>query len=199
MTRLRELADELDIHLHTGSIVERDGDDLYNTSGLLDPNGELLDTYRKIHLFGYESEESRLLTPGERIVAVDTALGTVALTTCYDLRFPELYRALADAGVELLLITSAWPNPRVEHWLLLNRVRALENQVFLAAANLCGTNNGVALAGQSLVVDPWGVVIANAGTGVRTATADVELDAVEATREEFPAFADRQLDIAVGF
>lgn len=197
MTRLRELADELDIHLHTGSIVEHDGDDLYNTSGLVDPSGELLDTYRKIHLFGYESEESQLLTPGERIVAVDTVLGTFGLTTCYDLRFPELYRALADAGVEMLLITSAWPNARLEHWLVLNRVRALENQVFLSAANLAGTNNGVELAGQSLVVDPWGVPIANAGTGERTSTIDVDLTEVEAIREAFPAVGDRQLELSV--
>lgn len=199
MTRLRELADELDIHLHTGSIVERDGDDLYNTSGLVDPSGELLDTYRKIHLFGYESEESRLLTPGERIVAIDTPLGTFGLTTCYDLRFPELYRALADAGIEMLLITSAWPNARLEHWLLLNRARALENQVFLAAANLAGTNNGVGLAGQSLIVDPWGVPIANAGTGDRMNTIDIDLGEVETTRAEFPALADRQLELSVGF
>lgn len=199
MTRLGELADELGIYLHTGSIVERDGDNLYNTSGLIDPNGELLDTYRKIHLFGYESEESRLLTRGERIVAIETSLGTVGLTTCYDLRFPELYRALADAGVELFLITSAWPNARLEHWLLLNRIRALENQVFLAAANLCGSNNGVELAGQSLVVDPWGVPIANAGSGERTAFAEIDLGEVSSTRETFPAFADRQLELSVEF
>lgn len=199
MSRLRALADELGLYLHTGSIVERDGDALYNTSGLIDPGGDLLDTYRKIHLFGYESEESRLLTPGKRIVAIDTELGTFGLTTCYDLRFPELYRALADAGVEMLLITSAWPNARLEHWLLLNRVRALENQVFLAAANLAGTNKGVELAGQSLVVDPWGVQIANAGTGERTATADVDLTQVQTVREAFPAFADRQLELSVGF
>ena len=199
MTRLRDLAAELGIHLHTGSVVERDGDDLYNTCGLVDPDGELLDTYRKVHLFGYESRESQLLTPGERVVAIDTDIGTFGLTTCYDLRFPELYRALADRGVDMLLITSAWPNARLEHWLLLNRVRALENQVFLAAANLAGTNNGVELAGQSLVVDPWGVPIANAGTGERTAIADVDLARVGGVREDFPAFADRQLELAYEF
>jgi predicted amidohydrolase len=195
MTRLREAAREHGIHLHTGSVVERDGDDLYNTSALVAPDGELLDTYRKVHLFGYESEESQILTPGGEITAIDTELGTVGLTTCYDLRFPELYRSLAEEGVELLLITSAWPNARVEHWKLLNRVRALENQVFLAAANLTGTNEGVELAGQSLVVDPWGVPLANAGTGERTAYADVDLAEAEAIRGDFPAFADRRIDL----
>jgi predicted amidohydrolase len=195
MTALRDAAQEHDVHLHTGSIVERDGNDLYNTSALFDPDGTLLDTYRKIHLFGYESEESQLLTPGTSITAIETDFGTVGLTTCYDLRFPELYRALADSGVELLLITSAWPNARLEHWQLLNRVRAVENQVFLAAANLTGTNNGVELAGQSQIVDPWGVPIANAGTDERTAIVDVDLSDVESVRSDFPALADRQIDV----
>ena len=194
MERLREAAIEHGIYLHTGSIVERDGEDLHNTSALIDPNGELLDSYRKVHLFGYESEESRLLTAGGRIVAIDTGFGTVGLTTCYDLRFPELYRALIEEGVSLLLVTSAWPNARAEHWLLFNRIRAIENQVFLAAANLAGTNGGVSLAGRSLVVDPWGTALANAGLGKRTATADVDLERVPEIREEFPILGDRRLE-----
>lgn len=194
MTELRELAAELGIYLHTGSIVEEDGEDLYNTSGLVSPDGELLDTYRKVHLFGYESQESRLLTPGDRIVAIDTDVGTVGLSTCFDLRFPELYRALVDRGVELLLVTSAWPDARVEHWQMLNRVRAIESQTFLAAANLTGTNDGVELAGQSLIVDPWGVPLANAGTGERTAYADVDPSEVQSIRAEFPILGDRRID-----
>jgi len=194
MTRLQGLADELDVYLHTGSIVEGDGDDLYNTSGLVSPEGELLDTYRKVHLFGYESEESQLLTPGERVVTIKTEIGTVGLTTCYDLRFPELYRAMVDRGAELLLITSAWPAARLEHWQLLNRVRAIESQTFLAAANLTGTNGGVDLAGQSVVVDPWGIPLANAGTSERTATASVDLDDVVEVRENFPILGDRRIE-----
>jgi predicted amidohydrolase len=194
MTNLRRLADERDIHLHTGSIVEEDGNDLYNTSALIAPDGELLDTYRKVHLFGYESQESRLLTPGDRIVAVETDVGTVGLTTCFDFRFPELYRALVDEGVELLLITSAWPDARVEHWQLFSRVRAIESQTFLAAANLTGTNDGVELAGQSVIVDPWGIPLANAGTGERTAYAEVDLSEVSTVREDFPILGDRRIE-----
>jgi predicted amidohydrolase len=195
MSRLQSLADELNIYLHTGSIVERNDDDLYNTSGLVSPSGELLDTYRKIHLYGYESEENELLTPGERIVALETDLGTVGMTTCYDLRFPELYRVLADRGVELLLITSAWPIPRLEHWLMLNRLRAVENQVFLAAANLVGENRGVTLAGHSLVVDPWATPLANAGFHERTVIADIDVEMVGEAREDFPALHDRRIDL----
>lgn len=194
MTQLGELAADLGIHLHTGSIVERDGDERYNTSGLFDPSGELLATYRKVHLFGYESEEARLLTPGERVVAVETDLGVVGLTTCYDLRFPSLYRALLERGVEMLLVTSAWPQARLDHWSLLTRTRALENQSFLVAANLAGENRGVDLAGRSVVVDPEGVAVADAGTGPGTAMAAVDLDDVDRIRETFPSLRDRRFD-----
>ncbi|QCC48738.1 carbon-nitrogen family hydrolase [Halobellus limi] len=197
--RLAALADELSVHLHGGSLVERDEDgggnegDLYNTSVLFGPDGTLLDTYRKIHLFGYDSEESDLLTPGERPCAVETELGTIGLTTCYDLRFPELYRSLVDSGVEMLLVTSAWPRERIDHWHLFARTRAVENQAFLLAANLTGSIRGVELGGESVVVDPWGIERANAGTEAGSAHANVGLDEVRETRESFPALADRRL------
>ena len=192
LSRLADLAAELGIYLHTGSVVERRGEDLHNASALLSPAGERLGVYRKLHLFGYESEESRLLTPGDRVTAIDTGVGTVGLTTCYDLRFPALYRELVEAGVELLLVASAWPQARVDHWQLLTRTRAVECQAFLAAANLAGTNAGTDLAGRSAVVDPWGVVRADAGGGERTAVADVDLDEVRGIREEFPVLDDRR-------
>jgi predicted amidohydrolase len=190
--RLAAIADELSIHLHGGSLVERAGDDLYNTSVLFGPDGDLLATYRKIHLFGYDSEESARLEPGAEICAVDTDLGTLGLTTCYDLRFPSLYRSLVDAGVEVLLVTSAWPRERIDHWHLFARTRAVENQSILVAANLTGSIRGVELGGESVVVDPWGVERANAGTEARTAYASVDLDEVGETRRSFPALTDRR-------
>lgn len=196
MTHLQSLADELDVYLHTGSIVEEDGDDLYNTSGLVSPDGDLLDTYRKIHTYGYGSREQELLTPGERVVTVDAEFGTVGLVTCYDLRFPELFRALVDQGADLFLVTSAWPIPRLEHWLMLNRMRAVENQVFLASSNLVGDNQGADLAGHSLIVDPWATPLANAGFHERTVIADVDLDMVGQARDDFPALADRRFDLS---
>jgi len=194
---LAALAGELSIHLHGGSLVERDGDgddaDLYNTSVLFGPDGALLDTYRKIHLFGYESKESKLLTPGSQVCTVETDLGTLGLTTCYDLRFPELYRSLVDRGVEILLVTSAWPRERIDHWHLFTRTRAVENQAIVVAANLTGSVRGIELGGESVVVDPWGIERANAGTEARTARANVDPDEVRETRESFPALADRRL------
>jgi len=191
--RLAALADELSIHLHGGSLVERDGDDLYNTSVLFGSDGELLGRYRKIHLFEYDSEEATRLTPGGEICAVETDLGTLGLTTCYDLRFPTLYRELVDASVEILLVTSAWPRERLDHWHLFTRTRAVENQSLLVAANLTGSIDGVNLGGESVVVDPWGVERANAGTDARTVLAEVDLAEVTETRESFPALADRRL------
>ncbi|WP_435186001.1 carbon-nitrogen family hydrolase [Halobellus sp. EA9] len=191
--RLADLADECSIHLHGGSIVEREGDDLYNTSVLFGPDGDLLATYRKMHLFGYESEEARRLTPGETPCAVDTDLGTLGLTTCYDLRFPALYRSLVDEGVEILLVTSAWPSERRDHWHLFARTRAVENQSLLVAANLAGSVRDVDLAGESVVVDPWGVERANAGREPGAANATIDRDEIQEVRESFPALDDRRL------
>jgi len=191
--RLADLAAELSIHLHGGSVVEREGEDLYNTSVLFGPDGDLLGTYRKMHLFGYESEEARRLTPGDEPCAVETDLGTLGLTTCYDLRFPALYRSLVDSGVEGFLVTSAWPSERRDHWHLFARTRAVENQSLLVAANLAGAIREVDLAGESVVVDPWGVERANAGRGPGAAHATVDPEAVRDVRESFPALDDRRL------
>jgi predicted amidohydrolase len=188
------LADEYGVYVHAGSIVERDGDDLYNASVLVDADGEVAAVYRKVHLFGYESDEQRLLTPGEEAVTADTSFGTVGMATCYDLRFPELFREMAAAGARLVLVTSAWPNARLDHWQLLTRTRALENQSYLAAANLTGDNEGVELAGHSVVVDPWGVTRVDAGTGEGVTLADVDLETVAESRSSFPALADRRIE-----
>lgn len=198
-TRMAELAGSHGVYLHAGSIVETDGDNLYNTSLLFGPDGERIDFYRKMHLFGYESQESDLLTPGERISVADTEFGTVGMTTCYDLRFPELYRALRDEGADLFLITSAWPQARLDHWRLLNRTRAVEEQTYLAAANLTGRNGGVELGGNSLVVDPWGVPRSNAGQEEGVTSVEVDLDSIERVRDEFPALADRRIDLEYGY
>lgn len=192
---IRDLAAELDIAIHAGSIVERDGDNLYNTSVFVDRQGNIRDTYRKMHLFGYESAENDLLTSGDNIVCFDTEFGRVGMATCYDLRFPGLFRAISDQNVDLLLIASAWPLARLEHWLMLTRVRAFEHQVFLAAANLVGTNCGTQLGGNSCIVDPWGTILANAGERERTVHATIDHNDLDHARDEFPVLADRRLTL----
>jgi predicted amidohydrolase len=194
VSRLSEAARRTRAWVLAGSIVEREGDRLFNTSVLLDREGEVAATYRKIHLFGYGSQEQTLLTPGERPSVVDTELGRVGLATCYDLRFPELFRTLVDDGAELFLVVSAWPYPRTEAWTVLNRSRALENQAWLISAN--ATGGAPPCCGRSMVVDPWGTAVAAAGDRPAVVTATIDPGAAAAAREDFPALRDRVLDTA---
>ena len=160
LTMLRQLAKEVGAYLHTGSFVEKEEEKYYNSSYLISPEGEILVNYRKIHLFGYKSRETQILTPGDNVVVVHTPIGRLGLSTCYDLRFPELFRRMVEKGVEVFLVCSAWPYPRLEHWIMLNRVRALENQCFLVSANSVGLNMGAQFVGHSMIVTPWGVILA---------------------------------------
>ena len=187
---LGEAARAAGVTLHGGSMVERDeAGRLHNTSLLFDPDGTLVHTYRKVHLFGYGSREQELLTPGEQV----GAHRTLALSTCYDLRFPELFRRQVDGGSQLFLVAAAWPLARRAHWQLLLRSRALENQSFLLACNAAGRQGPTELAGRSAVVDPWGEVIAEAGAGPENLTVEIDPDLAIRARKEFPALADRRL------
>ena len=192
VTMFREAAREKKAYLHTGSFVEREGDEFFNTSLLLSPEGKVLARYRKIHLFGFNSLETRILSPGDRVVVADTPLGKIGMATCFDLRFPELFRAMVDRGAEYFLVCSAWPYPRIEPWIMLNRVRALENQACLISSNACGMNGASQFVGHSMVIDPWGTILAGAGDGEMTVTADIDPDAVSAARDTFPGLAGRK-------
>ncbi|MGD8563116.1 MAG: carbon-nitrogen family hydrolase [Desulfarculaceae bacterium] len=191
LNSLRELAQELGAHIHTGSFVIKEGDHYYNSSYLLSPQGEILANYRKIHLFGHKSQETQMLSAGKEIVVVDTPLGKLGMATCYDLRFPELFRRMAFKGAELLLVCSAWPYPRLEHWIMLNRVRALENQCFLVSANSVGNNLGGVFVGHSMMVNPWGTILTSGGDEEVVLQAEVNLEEIKKARDKFPAFADR--------
>jgi predicted amidohydrolase len=188
---LRTLAKELSCHLHTGSFVERRDDRFYNSSFLLNPKGEILGSYQKIHLFTYQSQEAEILTPGPSIRVIPTEFGSFGLATCYDLRFPELFRRMLDQGADFFLISSAWPYPRLEHWLLLNRTRALENLSYLISSNCVGINRGAQFAGHSLVVDPMGEIVSAGNDEECIVRAEVNRDIVLRARTEFPALRDR--------
>jgi predicted amidohydrolase len=190
----KEWARQLGCYLHLGSFVECSPDGrLYNTAVLIDPAGEIAHTYRKIHVFGYQSREAELLTPGSDISVADTPLGAVAATTCYDLRFPELWRSLIDAGAHMVIVPAAWPAARVEHWRLFTSVRAVEEQVILVACNAVGEQNGIALGGHSRVVDPWGVVLIEAGDSEGITWCEVDPAVVAQVRDDFPVLRDRRL------
>jgi len=191
---LAGLAQELGTSLHGGSFVEQRGEGFYNTSVLFAPDGRELADYSKIHLFGYGSREPEVLEPGQEPTVVDTAIGRLGMVVCYDLRFPELFRVMTDMGAEMILVASAWPFPRVHAWSTLLRARALENQVYVVAANSTGpTLSGPPLCGNSVIVDTWGTVIAAVGDDPGVAQATLDLDAVGESRQKFRQLADRRL------
>ncbi|EMF01862.1 carbon-nitrogen family hydrolase [Streptomyces mobaraensis NBRC 13819 = DSM 40847] len=193
-TAMSAAARDAGVWLHAGSILERDPDGaLFNTSLLFAPDGTLARTYRKIHLFGFDQGEAVLLSAGHDIVTAPLPETVLGLATCYDLRFPELFRALVDAGAQTLVIPAGWPERRRAHWTLLARARAVEDQAYVLACGTAGTHAGVPQAGHSLVVDPWGEVLAEAGPDEQILTADLDMARVARTREEFPALRNRVL------
>jgi len=198
------------VWLHAGSIPERgavqpagspaaespaaDGP-LYNTSLVLSPSGELAAAYRKIHRFGFDKGEVVLMGAGDTLVTVTLPETTIGVATCYDLRFPELFRGLVDAGAETLVIPAGWPERRRSHWTLLAQARAVENQSFVLACGTAGTHAGVPQAGHSIVVDPWGEVLAEAGPDEEILTVEFDPARVARTRDQFPALKDRVLGL----
>ena len=202
--RFAAVAEEESVAVLAGTVVEdlaasvADGIEtpaaagLANTAVLFDADGDRRLIYRKHHLFGYDSEETRRMVPGERVPVVDLAGTRIGVTTCYDLRFPELYRDMVDRGVECVLVPSAWPYPRVEHWRTLGRARAIENLAYVAAVNGTGAFGDQALCGRSAVYDPWGTTLAAAGPDAGTVTAEVDPAHVTSVRDEFPALRDRR-------
>ncbi len=197
----QDLAHSLDTWILLGSIAERSVDPLrpYNTSVLLDPGGNVAAVYRKRHLFdvsidnGPSDHESARTTPGDAsVVAVlegaaqesDVRLG---MSICFDLRFPELYRELTAAGAVVLSVPANFTEATGrDHWEVLLRARAIENGAFVIAPAQCGTGGGVASHGRSMIVDPWGVVIAQAPDGPGVVVADLDLDRVRAVRRQLP-------------
>lgn len=192
--RFSSKAKEIQSYLFAGSFIERNNGKYYNTSVLFSPEGTLIGTYRKIHLFRYGSQEGKILTRGIETTVVDTDFGKVGLSTCYDLRFPELYRAEVDLGAELLLVTSAWPHARLEHWKIFNTARALENQCFLISSNCVGNTHGIQLGGHSQVVDPWGIVMASGGDEETIVKTEIDPSQIATIRDAFPNLKHRVLD-----
>nr|WP_206323884.1 carbon-nitrogen family hydrolase [Streptomyces sp. HNM0574] len=187
------------VWLHAGSVVERvQGDggerELFNTSLVFSPDGTLARTYRKIHRFGFDRGEATLMSAGREPVTVPHPEATLGLATCYDFRFPELFRALVDRGARVLVVPAGWPEKRAAHWTLFARARAVEEQAYVLACGTAGTHAGVPQAGLSMVVDPWGEVLAEAkGNEEQVVRAEFDPSQVDAVRESFPVLKDRVL------
>jgi deaminated glutathione amidase len=201
LTAAATWASELGIHLLAGSIAERvEGEErLFNTSALIDPDGELVAVYRKIHMFdvdvgGVSYRESEHEQPGDRIVVGSVSGVEVGLTVCYDLRFPELYRILALRGARMITAPSAFTLATGrDHWDVLLRARAIENQTFLIAPNQFGeAPPRYSSYGRSAIVDPWGLVLARASDGEGFAAAEIDLGSQERVRASLPSLANRR-------
>jgi len=196
LAAFRELARRLGIFIHVGSLAIRLlSDRAANRSFLIDGEGAIVARYDKIHMFdvdisnGESYRESRSYRPGEIAVTTDLPWGRLGLTICYDLRFPALYRALAEAGSSFFAIPSAFTKPTGEaHWHVLNRARAIENGAFVLAAAQGGRHeNGRETFGHSLVVDPWGRVLAEGGTEPGVILAKIDPAGVVAARAKIPS------------
>lgn len=185
---LSKLAKQNDIYLAAGSIVENHKNELYNTLPFFNRKGELIETYRKIHLFSY-TEEDKYLKPGKEIKTLKIDETKLGLTTCYDLRFPTQYRKMAINGVEVFLCPAAWPKARKHHWRILNEARAIENQAYLISCNRRGKYKENEFTGNSYIIDPIGNVV-NKSDNNKFLEARINLKKPSKTRESFPTLKD---------
>ena len=206
--RLAALAARHGLHLLVGSLGEEPAEGeapgrCFNTSVLFGPDGSCLARYRKLHLFdidlpgGPRFQESAHIAPGAAVVTTPTPLGRLGLSICYDLRFPELYRALVDEGAELLAVPSAFTaQTGKDHWHVLLRARAVETQCWVLAPAQEGRHDAAGSRqsyGHSLIVDPWGVVVAECGEGPGIALAEIDRERVAAVRRALPVTSHRRL------
>jgi omega-amidase len=176
-----------------GSLLEEDAGHIYNTHVLFTPEG-LAGRYRKMHLFRL-MQEHQYLAPGcEPAVCEDVAWESTGLATCYDLRFPELFRGYALAGARLVIVPAQWPTPRIDHWRTLLRARAIENQCFVAGCNRIGSDPDNLFGGASAIVGPWGEVLVEGDTDPALLLAEIDLDKVDEARRRIPILLDRRAE-----
>lgn len=194
---IRNIAKELSIAIICG-VSERDGPSIYNAQVCIDATGEIAAKYRKTHLFAPAPiEEHKCFTAGGEFATFAVGALRFGLSICYDLRFPEMYRRLAvEEAVNVFILSSAWPFPRVEHFRILAAARAIENQSYVVVANRVGTDDGVTFCGSSALIDPSGVVVASASADCEELLiADVSEETVRLVRDGMPVFSHRREEL----
>ncbi len=184
---LQAEARRLNLMIAGGSFVERGPGGVYNTSHMIGPDGTVLASYSKEHLFPL-LREPQFLRPGSAGVVTGTPLGKWSALICFDIRFPDSARQLAYRGARVLWVPAEWPHPRLEHWRTLLRARAIENQMFVVAANRTGSGDNTNWCGHSTIIDPWGNILAEAGEEETVLVADLEMGLVEEVRRRIPCF-----------
>ena len=200
---LCEKAKEHGVYIQGGSVTEAlEGEKRSaNTSVLISPQGTILASYRKMHMFditladGTPFRESDRVKPGDTIVTAETELGVFGLSVCYDVRFPELYRLMALRGAQVIFVPASFTMPTgKDHWEVLLRARAIENGCYIVAAGQIGTKPAYAAYGNSLVADPWGTVVARARDEEGLVFAEIDLDYLERVRRQIPSLENRRTD-----
>lgn len=191
--KMRELAISQGVALG-GSMIEEQGENLYNTFLLVDKNGTDLGYYRKTHLFDL-IEEKKYFQAGNELAVIDSPWGKIGLALCYDLRFPELFRAYALKGAETILLVAEWPRRRIAHWDILLQARAIENQCFIAAVNKVGTSKGELLGGNSAVINPMGKILVQGGKSPGVFVTEIDPEETAKARNWMPVFTDRNPNV----
>ena len=188
------LAKELGVNLVAGSVANARGGRVYNTACVFDRTGSLLCAYDKTHLFTPMGEQE-YFTPGDHLCRFELDGVPCGILICYDIRFPELTRTMALEGMDLLFVVSQWPAARNAHLRTLTTARAIENQMFLACCNSCGTAGETIYGGRSVILDPWGKELASAGAQEQILTADCDLSVLHGIRTSINVFRDRRPEL----
>jgi len=192
--RIGELAKELEINIIAGSVANKKGDKVYNTSYIFNRKGEKVAEYSKVHLFGLMNEGDYLERGNKRCIFELDGV-PCGLIICYELRFPELSRALALDGAQLLFVPAQWPHSRMHPWKILNQARAIENQFYVVAVNRVGKEGKGEFAGHSMIVDPLGEVIYEGKDQEEIKIAQLDLDKVDEVRRKMTCFSDRIVEV----
>ncbi|GIP25690.1 hydrolase [Paenibacillus sp. J23TS9] len=190
-TWLSSFAKKHHVMIVGGSVAVKKGDQIFNTMYAFDRNGQQVGEYSKLHLFRLMDEEKHL-TAGEAVVTFDLDGFKVGASICYDIRFPELARSLALGGTKMLIVPAEWPHPRLHHWRTLLMARAIENQMYVIACNRVGSSRGTDFFGHSLIIDPWGEIVAEGSESEEIVTGLISPELVDEVRGRIPVFADRR-------
>ena len=193
-TFLSRLAQEHYINIVGGSVANRHDGKLYNSTFVADRQGHIVASYDKVHLFTPGKEEQVFAAGSELNVFVLDGI-KMASIICYDVRFGEWVRKAALTGAQVLFVPAAWPHPRLAHWQILNRARAIENQLFVTAVNSCGTAGKMKFCGHAMIIDPWGEVLAQGKEEEQLVMADIDFSVIEGIRKSINVFRDRRPEL----
>ena len=200
LEQIADMAKESRMWINGSMLALNENGEVANTSILYSPDGERAAVYRKVHLFSFHGEDKHM-APGDGLATAETPWGKVGLAVCYDIRFPELFRSYALQGVEMILSPIAFPHPRLEHWKILSRARAIENQFFMVSTNQVGLadrakGEEIRFFGHSAIIDPWGeAVVEGNDSDEELLTATVDMEMVEDIREKMKVFQDRKPEV----